>query len=128
MRVALLSLAGLLLIGVGCQIPAVMTPDDWQRLENTVKPALSENEWLDFKRDIEDRTMTPEEFDQWKLSVSEDVAAVVAGIVDIAPLPDPIKDPLKDYTDFAVKGALLAWLGGRAHGAYKKKMNGKNGG
>ena len=117
---------------VGCQFPAVMTASDWQRLEDTVKPSLTAEEWTEFKTGIESRTMTPEEFEAWKAKLTKDVAAIMTGIVDISPIPGPAKAPVNDLVEYSIY-ALLARVFGPdvVKGGKKlvaKSNGGKNGG
>jgi hypothetical protein len=58
-----LILAMFAVVWSGCA--AVMTADDWARLETMVEPAVTGDDWQEFKAGIEDHTMAPEEFQAW---------------------------------------------------------------
>lgn len=106
----------LLVFLFGCSLPGVMRDEDWTRLEETVKPRMTPEDWEAFKVELEARTVSPEQYqalmNDLLLKVKEikdpliDVGSMVAG------LPDAVKEKSKDWTDDIVKWLIMTFGGG----------------
>ena len=71
--------------------------------------------------------MTPEEKTQLGQDIANGVSTTIKPIIDAIPVPEPIKEPVKDVTDYLIYGLAAAIFGTGAKKGYDKVKKSKEG-